>query len=245
MTSTAKAGTWTALADLGRANFRGVEVANVGNILPDVLSAAQSNIVSTFDLSPIQTLSFVNPSVIGVQVKNASGNVVDTVDLAQAFVLTTTEGPISESLFGAVVLNTIGSPEDRALTETDFLAVDVGSLLTVPNGTPVTILSTLIARFTRGSRALLACTARQCTHRLIVCPPAMGAPARTAGSRLTQALPMCDYMASRDMRCRSPGGFIGSESRYSTLGFQGRATAARGCCASCNLLCTPDMGMSL
>jgi hypothetical protein len=127
--------------------YREVEVAGVGNILPGVLSAAESNIVSSFNLSPTHTLSFVDPSVIGVRAKDAGGTPVSTVDFAQAFVLTSTETGISQSLFGTVVLNTVGAPGDRPLNSTDFLDVDVGSLLTAPDGTPVTVQSTLVVGF--------------------------------------------------------------------------------------------------
>lgn len=127
--------------------YREVNVAGVGNILPGVLSAAEGNVVSSFNLSPTHTLSFVDPSVIGVRPKDSSGIPVSTVDFAQAFVLTSTESGIAQSLFGTVVLNTVGAPGDRPLNNTDFLDVDVGPLLTAPDGTAVTVQSTLVVGF--------------------------------------------------------------------------------------------------
>lgn len=124
--------------------YRAVDVAGVGDILPSVLATAQANIVSTFTLNATHSLAFVDASIIGVHVKDASGVLVDTIDLVQAFVLTSTEPGATGSFFGTVVLNTVNGPGDRPLTPTDLLDVDVGPLLTAPDGTPVTMLSTLI-----------------------------------------------------------------------------------------------------
>lgn len=139
--------------------YREVQVASVGNILPNVLTAAQSNIVASYGLSPGLTLSFVDPAVIGVHVKDAGGVPVNSTDFAQAFVLTSTVGSITQNLLGSVVLNTIGAPGNRPLNETDFLDMDVGPLLTAPDGTPVTMKSTLIVGYTEvpepGTLALL------------------------------------------------------------------------------------------
>ncbi|GAB2859203.1 hypothetical protein GCM10027277_29610 [Pseudoduganella ginsengisoli] len=170
--------------------YREVQVASVGNILPNVLSAAQSNIIASYGLSPGLTLSFVDPSVIGVHVKDAGGNPVNSTDFAQAFVLTRTVGSTTEDLLGSVVLNTIGAPGNRALNETDYLDMDVGPLLTAPDGTPVTMKSTLIVGYTEvpepGTLVLLglgwagllatACQARRRGHGGRVTPPGQPHP---------------------------------------------------------------------
>lgn len=124
--------------------YESVNVAGVGDILPTVLSAGMSNIDSTVALSPVLSISYIDPDVVTVRAKDSSGQPITTIDLAQAFILTSTLGPSPQSFFGSVVLNTIGFPDSRPLTATDFIDIDVGELLTVPDGTDVTVRSTLI-----------------------------------------------------------------------------------------------------
>ena len=128
-----------------------VEVAGVGNILPDVVSTSLSHIESTVDLSSALSLAFIDSNIISVGVKDSSGLRIDTVDFAQAFILTSTVGSTTSNFFGSVVLNTIGFQDSVALTNTDFLDIDVGPLLTAPDGTEVFVRSTPIVGFSEVS----------------------------------------------------------------------------------------------
>lgn len=127
--------------------FQSIQVSGVGEILPAVLALAEANEQATVPLSALASISFVNPSAIGLTAKDASGHVLGSIAGAEAFVLTTGVGTQSRSFFGTVVLNNVGFSTSRPLTNTDLIDVNVGPLLTAPDGTQVTMLSTPFVGF--------------------------------------------------------------------------------------------------
>ena len=129
--------------------YETVQVDGLGDILPGVIAAALANTVTSIALTPAMTLSFIDPAVIAVRAKDSTGLPIESIDLAQAFILTTDFGAGASSLFGSFVVNTVGFQGSRPLNETDYIDVDVGPLLTVPDGTRVTVRSTMLVGSTQ------------------------------------------------------------------------------------------------
>ena len=72
---------------------------------------------------------------------------ISDIQSAGLFVLTNNTGTQPTKFLGSFVLNEIGSVDSRPLTETDFLDIELGSSLSVADGTEITSLSTLVVGF--------------------------------------------------------------------------------------------------
>ena len=122
--------------------YQSIQVAGVGEILPAVLARAENNTANTFAISPTSSISFVQPGVFPTRALDSNLNPITTIDGIDTFVLNVENGTQMDHFFGSVVYNTIGFPNSRPLTSTDYLDIELGSLLTVPNGTLITYYST-------------------------------------------------------------------------------------------------------
>jgi hypothetical protein len=127
--------------------YESINVSGVGEILPDVLIDVSDHITVTTALSSSIDLSFVDTSIFPVNVVDEMLMPISDIQSAGLFVLTNNTGTQPTKFLGSFVLNEIGSVDSRPLTETDFLDIELGSSLSVADGTEITSLSTLVVGF--------------------------------------------------------------------------------------------------
>lgn len=119
--------------------YNSINVQGIGDVLPAVQSLALGHITTTVSVFSDVTISFVDPLIFPLRVIDQNLDPINTIVGAGVFVAQSSYG----TAFGSYMLNEIGSPGSRPMTPTDYLEIEFGSLLSVPNGTPIEFQSTL------------------------------------------------------------------------------------------------------
>lgn len=116
-------------------------VAGDGEIIPDLLELAALHIVLSRDIwQPSDySLSFVDPDVFDVVLKDDNGSILTDILGTDALVLNTPDGP----LLGFAAYNDIHLT-GRAVTATDEFGFDLSAVTSQPVGTEVTTFGTFM-----------------------------------------------------------------------------------------------------
>ena len=125
--------------------YNSVNVAGVGNILPQIVAFGSQHVTGVGQLFGGATVSFLDLTAgVFPRVLDANFKAIGTVSSADLFLLQSADG----TTFGSLVETTIGFAGSRPFTPTDYLDIELGSLLTAPEGTPIAFSSTLVVGVT-------------------------------------------------------------------------------------------------
>jgi PEP-CTERM motif len=124
--------------------YNSVDVAGV-NLLPQIVAFGSQHVSGVGQLFDGASISFLDLTAgVFPRVLDANFKTIGTVSSAELFLLQSAGG----TTFGSLVETTIGFPGSRPLTPTDYLDIELSSLLTAPAGTSIAFSSTLVVGVT-------------------------------------------------------------------------------------------------